>query len=92
MYTIVVSKRCRKQIKKLSKGDSVLFAKLERTIESLSSGESFPLSQKDHKLTGRLHEFRECHISPDWLLIYRQHKKILILELLATGTHRTVFE
>ncbi len=92
MYTLVASKRFRKQIKKLKKSNPLLLQKLESTIETLRLGKSLSPIYKDHKLTGQLTEFRECHVTPDWLLIYRQHNDLLILELLCTGTHSTLFE
>lgn len=92
MYTLVASKRFRKQLLKLHKSDPRLFKKVEIVMDTLRLGKSLPAAKKDHKLTGRLNDFRECHVSPDWLLIYRQHDDILVLELLATGTHATLFE
>ncbi|MFA4846147.1 MAG: type II toxin-antitoxin system YafQ family toxin [Patescibacteria group bacterium] len=92
MYTIIVSKRFRKQAGKLKKSNPSLLKKLETTIETLRLGQSLSPTHRDHKLTGHLTEFRECHVAPDWLLIYRQHKDVLILELLSTGTHTTLLE
>lgn len=92
MYTILASKRFRKQMAKLVKANPSLHKRLESTIEILHTGHSLSPAHRDHKLTGQLHEFRECHIAPDWLLIYRQHDEILILELLSTGTHATLFD
>ena len=92
MYTITASKRFRKQVRKLKKSQPSLLKKLETTIERLRSGKSLVAADKDHKLTGELNDFRECHISPDWLLIYRKHEDHLILELLSTGTHATLFD
>ena len=46
---------------------------------------------KDHSLTGIYQDFRECHILPDWLLIYRIDKDILTLVLSRTGTHSDLF-
>ena len=41
---------------------------------------------------GSMRKFRECHIAPDWLLIYRKDEKVLLLELTATGTHTKLFD
>ena len=46
---------------------------------------------KDHSLTGNYEGFRECHITPDWLLIYRIEENNLVLVLLRTGTHSDLF-
>lgn len=52
-----------------------------------------PLDSKyrDHALTGNYKEFRECHIEPDWLLIYRKDTDVLELFLFRTGTHADLF-
>jgi mRNA interferase YafQ len=51
-----------------------------------------PPKYKDHKLKGRFSTYRECHIAPDWLLIYRKTKKTLILLLVDTGKHNDLFD
>ncbi|MCM1271144.1 MAG: type II toxin-antitoxin system YafQ family toxin [Ruminococcus flavefaciens] len=56
-------------------------------IEKLQNGESLPEKNKDHALTGNWKGHRECHITPDWLLIYRIFEDTLILSLVRTGTH-----
>ena len=65
---------------------------LEATIEMLAMGKSLPKSYKDHELTGRWKGHRECHIQPDWLLIYRIEADILVLTLSRIGTHSDLFE
>ncbi|MBD5461071.1 MAG: type II toxin-antitoxin system YafQ family toxin [Lachnospiraceae bacterium] len=45
----------------------------------------------DHPLTGNLQDFRECHIEPDWLLMYQIYEDTLILSATATGTHADLF-
>jgi mRNA interferase YafQ len=92
MYLLVPSKRFSKQIRKLEKLNPLLLKKLERAIETLRLEGSLPVAKKDHRLTGRLIDFRECHVAPDWLLIYRQQEDLLILELLAMWSHSTLFE
>lgn len=92
MYILVASKRFRKQVKQLKKSNPLLLGKLETILENLRQGKPLRSIHKDHKLAGRLNDFRECHISPDWLLIYRTHEDLLVLELISTGTHSTIFE
>ncbi|MBW8383597.1 MAG: type II toxin-antitoxin system YafQ family toxin [Youngiibacter sp.] len=46
---------------------------------------------KDHALSGGWAGFRECHIQPDWLLVYRVYEEVLILTLTRTGTHSDLF-
>lgn len=60
-------------------------------INILVSGESLPDKYKDHSLSGNYIGFRECHINPDWLLIYKVNNDILTLTLVRTGTHSDLF-
>ena len=64
---------------------------LENTIELLAAGESLAENQKDHDLSGNWIGHRECHIQPDWLLIYRIENDVLVLTLTRTGTHSDLF-
>lgn len=64
---------------------------LEDVIAALAMGESLPEKNKDHTLTGNLVGYRECHILPDWLLVYRIEDDVLVLTLARTGTHSDLF-
>ena len=64
---------------------------LEDVIASLAMGEPLPEANKDHALTGNWVDHRECHIQPDWLLIYRIEDDVLVLTLARTGTHSDLF-
>ncbi|MCD8156358.1 MAG: type II toxin-antitoxin system YafQ family toxin [Clostridiales bacterium] len=64
---------------------------LDNIIRKLSYGETLPEQYKDHELTGEWVGHRECHILPDWLLIYRIDDDILVLTLSRTGTHSDLF-
>lgn len=64
---------------------------LENIIALLSMGEPLPKKNKDHALTGNWVGHRECHILPDWLLIYRIEDDVLVLTLARTGTHSDLF-
>lgn len=64
---------------------------LEDVIEILASGQLLPEKYKDHNLTGNYYDCRECHITPDWLLIYKISNNELILYLTRTGTHSDLF-
>lgn len=64
---------------------------LDDIIRTLSRGESLPEQNKDHVLTGDWVGHRECHIQPDWLLIYRIEDDVLVLTLTRTGTHSDLF-
>ena len=65
---------------------------LEKVIDLLKTGESLPQIYKDHPLSGEWKNYRDCHIRPDWILIYRIIEDSLILELSRTGTHSDLFK
>ncbi len=60
---------------------------LRETVTQLTEGITLPEKYKDHTLTGNWKGYRECHIQPDWLLVYKINKNKLILSLMRTGTH-----
>ena len=64
---------------------------LENVIGILAEGKTLPEEYKDHGLSGDYKGCRECHISPDWLLIYEISEKELILYLMRTGSHSDLF-
>ncbi|MCD7724420.1 MAG: type II toxin-antitoxin system YafQ family toxin [Clostridiales bacterium] len=64
---------------------------IDDIIRKLAAGEELEEKNKDHQLTGNWVGHRECHILPDWLLIYRVDDDVLILTLSRTGTHSDLF-
>lgn len=64
---------------------------LDDIIRKLSRGEPLPEKNKDHALSGNWIGHRECHIQPDWLLVYRIEDNVLVLTLARTGTHSDIF-
>ena len=60
---------------------------LEEVIDQLANQEELDKKYKDHALVGQWIGFRECHIAPDWLLIYQIKEDELVLTLTRTGTH-----
>ncbi len=64
---------------------------LDNIIRKLSCGEMLPEKNRDYALTGDWVGHRECHILPDWLLVYRVEDDILVLTLARTGTHSDLF-
>ncbi|MDD7774107.1 MAG: type II toxin-antitoxin system YafQ family toxin [Eubacteriales bacterium] len=64
---------------------------LDDVIRMLSRGELLPEKYRDHTLTGNWIGYRECHLLPDWLLVYRVEDDILVLTLVRTGTHSDLF-
>jgi len=65
---------------------------LEDVIRLLCEEQPLPEKNRDHALTGSFVGFRECHIQPDWLLIYKVEQEILTLTLTRTGTHSDLLE
>lgn len=64
---------------------------LDDVIRILASGESLPEKCSDHSLNGNFKGYRECHIQPDWLLVYSIDDNDLVLVLTRTGTHSDIF-
>ncbi len=64
---------------------------LKEVIDILARGEQLPQKYCDHLLAGDYSGYRECHIQPDWILIYRIEKDLLILGLTRTGSHSDLF-
>ena len=65
---------------------------LEDVLNELLSGCELPPRNRDHALTGAMSKYRECHILPDWLLIYRIERDRLVLVAQRTGTHADLFD
>ena len=63
----------------------------EDIAELLAMGEPLPEKHRDYELSGDWAGHRECHIEPDWLLIYRIDNGILVLTLARTGSHNDLF-
>ena len=64
---------------------------LETVIGILADGQPLPPQYKDHDLQGDYAGCRECHITPDWLLVYEVDDTELVLYLMRTGTHSDLF-
>jgi mRNA interferase YafQ len=64
---------------------------LDEIIETLSSGKQLPVKNNDHALQGKYKGLRECHVAPDWLLVYYIDKGVLVLTLFRTGSHCDLF-
>lgn len=76
---------------KLAMKRSMKIELLEEVIAMLAMGETLPDKHKDHALTGNWVGHRECHILPDWLLIYHIEDEVLVLTLARTGMHSDLF-
>ncbi len=90
MYSIRPTTKFQKDLKRIQKrGYNVNL--LTDIIKKLANGEPLPEKNKDHNLSGEFSGCRECHITPDWLLIYEIDNNELILYLTRTGTHSDLF-
>ena len=85
-YTVKTTTQFKKDYK-LAIKRGLNIALLEEVVAALAMGKSLPEKNKDHALTGNGVGHRECHIQPDWLLVYRIEDNILVLTLSRTGTH-----
>ena len=91
-YEIILTSAFKKELKNIKKRSKDLI-KLTEVVNILASGQELDVKYKDHALVNNLRykDCRECHIEPDWLLVYRKNKKELTLLLIETGTHSDLF-
>lgn len=89
-YTVKYTSQFKKDYK-LAKRRGKKMELLNKTIELLSNGEDLPENYYDHSLSGNWAGHRECHIQPDWLLVYYFEDDILVLTLARTGSHSDLF-
>ena len=89
-YEIKPSNQFRKDLKLAAKRGYKIEL-LTDVIKKLADGEKLDSKYKDHQLSGNYASFRECHIQPDWLLIYEIDDGQLLLILSRTGTHSDLF-
>lgn len=85
---LIYTSQFKKDFKRISKQRKDL-TKLEYVIEALLSNKKLEFKFKDHPLSGKWKNHRDCHIEPDWLLIYQLNSDSLILE--RTGSHSELF-
>ena len=89
-YEVQYSNEFKKGLKKL-KNDKNSLNLVRNIIKKLANNEILEPKYKDHKLVGKYVGFRECHIKPDLLLIYKKENKALILVCIAIGSHSDLF-
>lgn len=90
MNTLSFSTQFKRDFKRIQKrGYDV--EKLKSVFEILESEGSFPEKYKRHKLRGNFSDCEECHIEPDWLLIWRTNEQLNEIVLVRTGTHSDLF-
>ena len=90
MYKIVFTNKMKKDVKRMKKRGKDI-TKLIYVLDMLAKKEILPEKYRDHQLSNNLANYRECHIEPDWLLVYKYIDDILILTATATGTHSDIF-
>jgi mRNA interferase YafQ len=88
MLEVRVTSRFKKEVKKAERQQKAM-VKLREAIDTLQAEESLPERNLDHALTGNYVGHRECHLEPDWLLIYKVENGQLIL--VRTGSHSELF-
>ena len=77
---------------KLAQRRGLNMDELREVTDMLQEGKPLPIQYKDHSLTGNYKGFRECHVNPDWLLIYKKKEAIMVISLYRTGTHSDLFK
>ncbi len=88
MYNFTTTKRFDKQYKKISKSKDIVL--VDEVISKLLSGEKLERKYKDHILKGNYKGYRECHIKPNLLLIYKKQDDILLLTGVKIGSHAEI--
>lgn len=89
-YKIKFTNKFKKDIK-LAKKQGKNIESLFDVVEKIANGENLDKKYKDHPLSGNYKGTRECHIEPDFLLIYEKFDDILLLSLVRTGSHSDLF-
>ncbi len=90
MLDLATTTQFRKDLKRIRKRGYDL-SKLDCILQKLRAEEPLPEQNRDHDLIGDYKGFRECHIEPDWLLVYAVDKEKIILTASRTGTHSDLF-
>jgi mRNA interferase YafQ len=90
MLDLVMTTQFRKDLKRINKRGKDL-SLLKDVLQTLREEQALEENYRDHALTGNYIGFRECHIQPDWLLVYAINKEELILTASRTGSHSDLF-
>ncbi len=91
MLTLKTTAKFRKDYKRM-KSQGKNMSLLEDVVDTLLEEKPLEARHRDHPLSGSYIGFRECHILPDWLLIYAVNHEQLILTASRTGTHSDLFD
>ena len=90
MLDLVMTTQFRKDLKRIDKRGKDL-SLLKDVLQTLREEQALEEKYRDHALTGNYIGFRECHVQPDWLLVYAINKEELILTASRTGSHSDLF-
>ena len=90
-YELILTGKFKKGLK-LAKKRGLKIGLLEEVVDKLQTDTPLEEKYRDHELKGNYKGFRECHIQPDWLLIYLKENNVLTLTLVATGTHSDLLD
>lgn len=91
LYRAQYTHSFKKQLKKVLKQPGHSREDIARVINLLIQNAPLPSIYNDHKLKGDYEGHRELHVKPDWILIYRINDNLLVLTIVATGSHADVF-
>ena len=91
MKYIVKKTKIYKKSHKLCQKRGLNMELLDNVVYQLANGYRLDAKYNDHKLHGKYKNYRECHIEPDWILIYKIEDDKLILTLTNTGSHSDLF-
>lgn len=91
MYLVKFTTAYKKSYKLMKKRGMDL-SLLDDVVDLLRQGKQLDSKYHDHALSGKFKDFRECHIKPDWLLVYLIENDVLTLTLVDTGTHSDIFK
>lgn len=90
MYKVKFTNAYKKSYKRMAKR-GIDLSLLDEVVDNLRQGIALDSKYRDHILKGKFNGFHECHIKPDWLLIYLVEDDILTLTLIDTGSHADLF-
>ena len=89
-YSVRTTKRFDKSVEKMKKR-GLPMDDLRHVISLLMQTGTLPAQYRPHKLSGNMKDIWECHIKSDWLLVWEQHDKELLLIMIDTGSHSNIF-
>jgi len=91
-YKVVLTRRYKKSIKRIRQLPGFRQTTLNKVVLVLAAGDSLDKKYRDHKLKGNFRGYRECHIAPDILLLYKINNDTIVLSLVDIGNHSQLFK